>query len=115
MAPDADNRPCDSQLECKPLRFNRRRGIRRPARGEAIASVAMDNGATAVASVRLVDAGLWGIGIQSPAPMEVGRTIRLYFNNEVLPGRTGRIARCTADPGGGWRVGIATDPVLKAA
>lgn len=100
-------------FEPKPLKFNRRAGVRRRVQGEAMAAGYGRAGSITVRVV-LIDASYSGIGVDSPVEFEVGTEIKLHFNGQVLAGRHGLVARC--DPRGeGYRVGIDTASGTAAA
>ena len=103
----------DCIFEPKPLKFNRRAGVRKRVQGEALAAGYGRAGSVRVRVV-LVDASYSGIGVDSPVEFEVGSEIKLHFNGQVLPGREGLVARC--DPcAEGYRVGIDTASASAAA
>jgi hypothetical protein len=102
-----------SEWEPKPFRFNRRAGVRRKIEGEAVAS-GYGFGGAVVTEVKLVDASVNGIGLDSPVPFEVGTEIELRFNGSARVGRCGQVARCD-EHADGWRVGIETDAACAAA
>ncbi|GJM18131.1 MAG: hypothetical protein DHS20C14_03440 [Phycisphaeraceae bacterium] len=102
-----------AEWEPKPFRFNRRAGVRRRIEGEAMAS-GYGFGGAVVTEVKLVDASVNGIGLDSPVPFEVGTEIELRFNGQPRVGRCGQVARCD-EHATGWRIGIETDAGCAAA
>lgn len=103
----------DRIYEPKPLKFNRRAGVRKRVQGEALAA-GYGRAGSITTRVVLIDASYSGIGVDSPIEFEVGTEIKLHFNGQVLAGRQGLVARC--DPcDEGYRVGIDTASASAAA
>lgn len=94
-------------------RPERRREARQATRGEALATITTDDGDVRLARAALVDASIHGLGVRLNQAAPRGSRIKLYFNGEVTPGRTGYVARCGASSEG-WEVGVACDLTLAA-
>jgi PilZ domain. len=101
-------------VEVPPLRINRRGSPRRGVMLDAIAVVKTRAGQQAMARVELLDASVRGLGLASPMPIAVGAEVKLHFNGQPLPGRSGRVVRCQESVGGMYRVGLVTDALVAA-
>ncbi len=100
-------------IEPKPWKPERRLESRQPAGGRAIVTIREQGQMPILAPVELLDASEHGVGIRSEKPAMPGAAVRLYFHGEVMPGRTGVVARCDRD-GEGWRLGVRCDMRMAA-
>ncbi len=91
----------------------RRSESRQATRGHAIATITTDDGDVRLARAELIDASIRGLGVRLNQAAPTGSRIKLYFNGEVTPGRTGYVSRCR-ESGQAWDVGVACDLSLAA-
>ena len=98
---------------CQAPPGERRAEARQSTRGNAIATVCTPDGDVRLAHAELLDASIRGLGLCLNQPAPDGSRIKLYFNGEVTPGRTGTVARCE-NAGSDWVVGVACDLKLAA-
>jgi hypothetical protein len=93
--------------------IDRRGEIRQRTHGEALATIVTDDGDVSLARAELLDASIRGLGLRLSQRASRGARIKLYFNGEVTPGRTGVVTHCEhAD--GDWVAGVACDLALAA-
>lgn len=91
----------------------RRSEARQATRGSALATITTSDGDVRLARAELNDASIRGLGVRLNQAAPTGSRIKLYFNGEVTPGRTGYVSRCR-EAGEGWDVGVACDLKLAA-
>ena len=96
------------------VRTVERRGeTRQRTRGEALATIIADDGDVSLARAELLDASIRGLGVRLSQRATRGARIKLYFNGEVTPGRSGVVTHCEARDGE-WVAGVACDLALAA-
>lgn len=105
--------PFGALVEPKAARGERRVETRRRTHGRAIATIREPGAMPVLTPVELTDASERGLGILSQKPATPGASVRLYFHGEVVPGRTGVVARCDRD-GDAWRLGVRCDMRMAA-
>lgn len=108
--PDRSARP---YIDLDSLKFERRREMRRPRAGAAMAAFYDEDGALSLTRVELLDSSERGLGLLSPVEIEKGVRFCLYSGSIPLPHSTGIVARCVRE-GGEFRVGLRCDPVRVA-
>jgi len=105
--------PFGAIVEPKAPRPERRVETRRRTGGQAIVTIREEGAMPILTPVELLDASTHGLGIRSEKPALPGARVRLYFHGEVMPGRTGVVARCDRD-GDAWRLGVRCDMRMAA-
>lgn len=76
------------------LRFDRRRGLREPISGTAVAVFQRPGRPPLLTSVRVADHGPGGLGVYCDAEIKPGTFFNLYPDDPSQPRRTGRVVRC---------------------
>ena len=99
-------------LTCLPKRcgagdvipFERRRSLREPIAGSAMAAVRGD-AHSRLLPVTLADVSASGLGVRSATPITEGTLIELHTNASGMPSCIGRVASVRRE-GNAWRLGL---------
>ncbi|MEZ6242598.1 MAG: PilZ domain-containing protein [Phycisphaerales bacterium] len=105
--------PFGALVEPKAPWSERRLETRQRTGGQAIVTIREEGAMPILTPVELLDTSTHGLGIRSEKPAMPGARVRLYFHGEVMPGRTGVVARCDWD-GEAWRLGVRCDMRIAA-
>lgn len=76
------------------LRFDRRRGLREPISGTAVAVFHRPGRSPLLTSVRVADHGPGGLGVYADLEIKPGTVFNLYPDDPSQPRRNGRVVRC---------------------
>ena len=112
-----DDRPSsylDEDDAPPPLAFDRRTHSRLPAEGKLLAAVPASNSGIRLAQLELIDSSQGGIGVRASSAMVCGDPICLYPLGASVARDSGVVARCDAQPDGGYLIGIAFNQRMAA-
>jgi hypothetical protein len=96
-------------------KFDRRRGVRRPAPAWLSATFADGSGRFGVAGVEVIDAGPQGFGLRTNRHFEPGMTLSLYTAGGRFPVIFASVVRCDPDADGHFAIGLSTATPRRAA